>query len=104
MNLVIRQRGNVIAGLNGLLGWDWLYVQVLWVHETQRHSGVGSRLLEQAECAARDRGCIGSCLSTFTFQAPDFYSKHGYSDFGQIHDYPDENTMHFMSKRFEATP
>ena len=104
VNLVIRERGNVIAGLRGLLGWDWLYVQVLWVDEAHRHSGIGSRLLERAERSAQERGCIGSCLSTFTFQAPEFYKKHGYSDFGQIDHYPGESTMHFMSKRFKEMP
>jgi SAM-dependent methyltransferase len=103
LNLVIREHGNVIAGLNALTVWDWLYVQVLWVHESHRRTGVGSRLLERAEHVAQERSCIGSCLSTFSFQAPDFYKRQGYSAFGQIDNYPDHSTMYFMSKRFDAS-
>ncbi len=100
LNLVVRENGNVIAGLKAVTGWDWLYVQVLCVHEQHRRSGIGSRLLKEAEKQAQQRGCIGSCLSSSTFQAPDFYKRHGYITFGQIDNYPDDNTMYFLSKRF----
>ena len=101
VNLVVRNQGNVIAGLQGVTGWGWLYVQVVWVHENHRRTRLGSRLLERAEQMAQQRGCIGTCLSSYSFQAPEFYEQHGYSAFGQIDDYPVGNTMLFMSKRFD---
>ena len=104
LNLVIRDvTGLVIAGLKALTGWDWLYVQVLWVHEAQRRQGLGTQLLQQAECEAASRGCIGACLSSYTFQAPEFYMRHGYFVFGRIDDYPVGGTMFFLSKRFGDT-
>ncbi len=102
VNLVIREQGKVVAGLKGLAGWGWLYVRVLWVEESHRHQRLGSRLLERGEQLARERGCIGACLSSFTFQAPIFYERHGYSTFGKIDDYPQDQTLYFMSKRFDA--
>jgi ribosomal protein S18 acetylase RimI-like enzyme len=101
LNLVIRQNGNVIAGLKSVPGWDWLYVQILWVHEDHRRIGLGSRLLQEAERKARERGCVGSCLSSFTFQSPEFYERHGYHTFGRIDNYPSDNSLFFMSKRFD---
>lgn len=101
LNLVIRQDGNVIAGLKSVTGWDWVYVQILWVHEDHRRMGLGSRLLEEAERKARERACVGSCLSSFTFQSPEFYERHGYRAFGQIDNYPSNNSLFFMSKRFD---
>ena len=59
-------------------------------------AALGTKLLNAAESEAQDRGCVGSCLSSFNFQAPGFYEKHGYSHFGQIDDYPVGNTM-FLS-------
>lgn len=99
INLVIREQGNVIAGVKAVTGWDWLYVQVLWVHENHRHAGLGSRLLQRVEQVACERGCRGACLSSYSFQAPEFYERHGYSSFGQIDDYPIGHTMFFMSKK-----
>ncbi len=105
LNMVIRnEAGTVVAGLKGLTGWNWLYVEILWVKEECRGSGLGTRLLNFAETEAKSRGCIGACLSSFNFQAPSFYEKHGYSQFGQIDDYPPGNTMFFMSKRFSNGP
>lgn len=101
LNLAVRHDDDsIVAGLKAVTGWDWLYIQVLWVHEDHRRSGLGRRLMKQAEEEARGRGCIGSCLSTFSFQAPQFYERCGYSFFGQIDDYPTGHKMLFMSKRF----
>lgn len=97
--------GSVIGGLKGMTGWDWLHVEILWVDQKHRGEGIGTALLAAAEAVARERGCIGSCLTSYSFQAPAFYEQHGYSTFGQIDDYPIGKTMYFMSKRFaESTP
>jgi len=91
--------------LEGMTGWDWLHVEILWVDEKYRGEGIGSALLTAAETVARKRGCIGSCLTTSCFQAPAFYEQHGYSTFDRIDDYPLGKTMYFMSKKFpESTP
>ena len=101
LNLIIRDdSGSIVAGLKATTGWDWLYVDVLWVHEKHRRSGLGTQLLENAEREAAERGCIGSCLTSYSFQAPEFYQRLGYFAFGQIDDYPMDGTMFFMSKRF----
>ncbi len=101
LHLVLRDsHSKVIAGLKAVTGWDWLYVQVLWVDEPFRRQGIGSRLLGRAEDEARTRCCVGACLSSYNFQAPTFYQRHGYSVFGQIDDYPQGRTMYFLSKRF----
>ena len=101
LNLVIRDENRLaIAGLKAVTGWDWLYLQVLWVDEQHRGKGFGTQLLQQAEREAADRGCIGACLSSYSFQAPGFYTRNGYSAFGQIDDYPVGSTMFFFSKRF----
>lgn len=105
LNLVLRgDDGVVIAGLKSITGWDWLYIQVLWVREDHRGSGLGSELMQTAELEARQRGCIGSCLTSYSFQAPEFYERHGYERFGRIDDYPVGKTMVFLSKRFSPEP
>ena len=101
LNLVVRDdSSSIVAGLKATTGWDWLYVDVLWVHEKHRRTGLGSQLLQRAERESAGRGCIGACLTSYSFQAPEFYVRLGYSAFGQIDDYPVGSTMFFLSKRF----
>jgi GNAT superfamily N-acetyltransferase len=80
--------GAVQAGVRYLIGFDWLFLHWLWVAEPYRRQGIGSRLLAQAEAAARDAHCRGSYVDTFTFQAPKFYEWRGYREFGRLNDHP----------------
>jgi GNAT superfamily N-acetyltransferase len=58
-------------------------IELLWVREDSRKSGWGSRLLMAAEAEALRRGCDRVVLASFTFQAPDFYRRHGYIETGR---------------------
>ncbi|MEU9855053.1 GNAT family N-acetyltransferase [Streptomyces sp. NPDC047974] len=72
--------------VGGLTAWTWgglLGIEMLWVHEEHRRDGWGSRLLRAAEAEARRRGCDRATVSSFTFQAPDFYRRHGYAETGR---------------------
>jgi GNAT superfamily N-acetyltransferase len=70
----------------------------LWVSEELRGGGLGAHLLGTAEAAARERGCGAVWLDTFSFQAPDFYKKPGYRQFGQLDDFPPGHAHHFLWK------
>jgi len=76
------------AGLYGKTYWKWLYIEFLWISEQHRGSGLGSRLLRRAETTARERGCLGVWLNTISFQAPGFYQRHGYREFGRLDEMP----------------
>ncbi|ALG72086.1 GCN5 family acetyltransferase [Azospirillum thiophilum] len=80
--------GTLKGGLVGYTNWDWLYVDLLWVDESTRGSGLGGRLLDAAEAEARARGCRWSRLYTYDFQAPGFYPKQGYEVWAEMEGYP----------------
>ena len=88
------------GGLWGTAAYRWLFVQYLAVAPELRGTGVGSGLLAQAEAWAREAGCIGMWLDTFSFQARGFYERHGFSAFGEIPDYPPGHARFFLAKRF----
>ena len=99
IGISVRDRaGRMVGGLKGITALGWLYVSNLWLDEGHRGQGLGSDLLRRAECQAVARGCRRSCLSSFSFQAPDFYLRHGYKVFGQLEDYPDGETLFFLRK------
>jgi GNAT superfamily N-acetyltransferase len=90
--------GSVQAGLRGVTEFDWLFVIWLWVAEPFRRQGVGSRLLSGAEAIARERRCSSCYLDTFSFQAPEFYERHGYEEFGRLEDFPPGHARIWFSK------
>ena len=92
--------GKVQGGVRGQTYWSWCAIDVLAVAEPYRRQGIGSRLLAKAEEIARARGCVGIHLDTISFQAPDFYSRRGYTEFGHIEGYPPGHTRLWFMKRF----
>ena len=90
--------GNVIGGLLGGTYWGWMYVDILWVKEEHRKAGIGSRLLARAEGEAKARGCHHVHLDTMSWQAPEFYKKHGYEVIGILPDIPSGNQKYLLMK------
>jgi GNAT superfamily N-acetyltransferase len=80
--------GAVQAGIRFVVVFEWLFVNWLWVAEPHRKHGIGSQLMASAEAAARERHCRAAYLDTFTFQAPKFYARLGYREFGRLNDFP----------------
>ncbi|PON19260.1 GNAT family N-acetyltransferase [Candidatus Entotheonella serta] len=78
----------VVGGLYGKISYGWLFIELLSVPDQLRTQGTGSRLMRAAEELARQHGCTGIWLDTFSFQAPGFYRKLGFTEFGHIADYP----------------
>jgi GNAT superfamily N-acetyltransferase len=70
----------------------------MWVREDLRGQGFGRQLLEKAETEARQRGAKRAYLDTFSFQAPAFYKKLGYEEFGRLEDFPAGHTRYFLVK------
>ncbi len=92
---------SIAGGVLGVIYWDWLYVDLMWIKEEQRGCGYGSRLLALIEDEARQRGARHAFLDTFSFQAPDFYKKHGYRVFGELADFPAGQTRYFLTKELD---
>jgi len=91
--------GKVQGGVRGQTYWSWCTIDVLSVAKPYRRQGIGSRLLAKAEEIARARGCVGVRLDTTSFQAPSFYQRNGYSEFGCIKDYPPGHSRLWFMKR-----
>jgi len=81
------RNGRLLGGLRSFVFLHWLNIEVLFVEADVRGSGLGSRLLAEAEQQAIALGATSAKLDTFEWQAPAFYQKHGYEEYARIDDY-----------------
>ncbi|MBM7564730.1 GNAT family N-acetyltransferase [Paenibacillus sacheonensis] len=91
--------GTIVGGLLSEYCWQWIEVHILWVDENCRREGHGTALLEEIERIAREKQCSFIKLNTFSFQAPDFYKKHGYAELAVIDNAPLEHRHYYFIKR-----
>jgi predicted N-acetyltransferase YhbS len=98
LTLTIRERGKIVGGLVGETYFGWMFVGLLWVSEKHRGKGCGSSLIQAAEAEARNRGVRNVYLDSFSFQAPTFYAKLGYQEFGRLKEFPPGHDRVWMTK------
>lgn len=94
--------GEVVGGLSGRTSLGLLFIDLFYLPPAQRGNGLGSQMLAAAEEEARRRGCRSAVLYTISFQAPDFYVKHGWTVFGQVPCDPPGTSRVFLSKDLRA--
>jgi len=105
LSLAIRDEEQVLlGGLSGLFYWNMLHVHLLWIHADYRRCGYGTALLTRAEEIAVERRCEVIYLDTYTFQAPGFYAKRGYTPFGRLNGAPRGFDTTWFAKRLVAKP
>jgi GNAT superfamily N-acetyltransferase len=92
------EAGEMRAGLAGHTWGGCCEIRFLWVREAERRTGLGSALLAAAEREARARGCERMVLSTHSFQAPVFYARRGYTEYGRVEGYPRGHAQIHLTK------
>ncbi|MHC8305272.1 GNAT family N-acetyltransferase [Pseudomonas sp. PB3P13] len=103
--LLVRDANDeILGGLYGRFFYQWLFIELLSVPDEARGQGMGSRLMKMAEDLAREKECVGIWLDTFDFQAPQFYKKLGFTEVGEIADYPPGHRRFFLQKRLLNSP
>lgn len=88
----------IIAGIAGYTWARLAEIEFLWVDESARGQGLGTQLLAAVEEEARARGCALMIVSTYSFQAPDFYLRHGYEIVAELSDCPPGHTNYYFKK------
>jgi GNAT superfamily N-acetyltransferase len=96
--LTVRDKGKIVGGLVGEIYWGWMFVSLLWVSEKYRGKDWGSSLVKAAEKEARRRGAHHAYLDSFSFQAPGFYKKLGYREFGRLKQFPRGHDRIWLTK------
>ena len=90
---------HIQGGIAAHYHWGRMQIDFLWINDQLRQQGIGKELLARVEAYAIEKGCTLLILDTFSFQAPDFYKKNGFSVFGVIENHPEGHHQYFLQKR-----
>jgi len=91
--------GELVGGVLGRTSLGLFFLDLFYLPAKLRGGGLGSQALRMAEDEAIRRGCRAATLVTVNFQAPDFYARHGWEEFGRIATVPGVERV-FMRKTF----
>ena len=92
---VAEDEGNIAGVITGRAYYNEVHIGDLIIGKEYRRAGVGSRLVSAVEDAFRGKGYEKIALTTFGFQAPEFYKKLGYEL-----EFVREDKDHKLSKYF----
>lgn len=93
------ENGEIIAGVTG---WTWAgacEITLLWVHENLRKRGIGKLLLRAAEEEARSKKCSAILVRSYSFQAPQFYERHGFQTEHIMDNFPKGFRYYILTKQ-----
>jgi ribosomal protein S18 acetylase RimI-like enzyme len=97
--VMLDQADTILGGLFATTRWGlWLDIDHLWVADALRGQGWGTRLMSEAESAAKKKGCLYARVGTHGFQAKGFYEKCGYRVVGELVDWPPGHTAYMLRK------
>ena len=100
LNFNIKIDDTIVAGINAvLMARSVMFVSILWVDEKHRGNHYGSTLLNHVETKAKKLGAKLIYLDTIDFQAPEFYRKYGYKEFGELENYIVSGRRKFFMKK-----
>lgn len=84
----LNEYGEIVGGVTAKISYGELHVSLLSVDQNTQGSGVGSELMAQIERYGRANNCHHISLTTFSYQAPEFYEKCGFTELGRVKDFP----------------
>ena len=100
-HFVAREDNIVIGVITGHSYYKEVHIRDLIILEEYRNKHIGSKLIETVEDYFRDKGFENINLTTYDFQAPEFYKKCGYEvEFIRENKEEPKLTKYFLVKYF----
>lgn len=89
LGLFIRNNNEeIVGGAVAVILPSVMQIKYLWLAEGIRGQGIGKDLMQRLENEASARGLQSIALETYTFQAPEFYTKLGFNEVGRYINHP----------------
>ena len=90
--------GQLLGVITGRAYYNEVHIGDLIIGKGHRKSGIGSKLVEEVEKAYKGKGYEKITLTTFGFQAPEFYKKLGYETEFVRRDKDPKLSKYFLAK------
>ena len=100
-NFIAEDEDGVIGGCTGSIGWGWMNINNLFVRESKRHNGLGTRLLDQALKLAVNKKITQISIPTIFDDVETFLVKKGFILDGVLENRPNGYLYRFMSRFIE---
>jgi GNAT superfamily N-acetyltransferase len=98
-HVMVRDDDGVLhGGIRATCYWNTLHIELLWLSIYTRGSGIGRKLIEQAEAFARENNCENALVETTSWQAKPFYEKNGYHHMATLKNRPKGHSSHYLTK------
>ncbi len=78
-SFIAKKNGKMIGVITGHSYYEEAYIENLIVLDEYRHKHIGSSLIKMAEEYLKEKNAKHINLTTYRFQAPEFYKKCGYT-------------------------
>lgn len=91
--------GDIIGGITGTAYWGNMHIDFLWVDPASRGQRIAEQLMQQIEQHAKAAKYGLMMVDTFSFQAPEFYKKQGFQEFGVLENHPAGHSHHYFAKQ-----
>ncbi len=75
---VAKENDKIVGVITGHSYYNEVHISDLIIYEKYRNKHIGSKLLETVEKYHKDKGFENINLTTYAFQAPQFYKKYGF--------------------------
>ena len=90
--------GALQGGIRAVCYWNTLHIELVWLDETARGTGLGAQLMAEVESYARVQNCEKAFVETTSWQAKPFYEKLGYTLMATLPGRPKGHASHYLSK------
>lgn len=98
---IAKENNELVGIITGHSYYKEVYINDLIIFEQYRNKHIGSKLLETVENYYKNKGFENINLSTYNFQAPEFYKKYGFKvEFIRENKNNHKLTKYFLVKYF----
>jgi len=92
-----------VGGIYGHVQYEYLFINMLFVNKNYRGNRIASKLMHLIESEAMSRNIVNVYVTTFEFQALEFYQKHGFKVVMTIEDFPKGFKEYTLYKKMKKT-
>lgn len=99
-SMTIRDKQKVLGAIVYQEFWGAMHIKYIWVDKHCRNQGIGSKLMDKALQFGQEKKYSFAFVETMSFQALDFYIKHGFQLELTRCGYAKNTSFHYLRRDF----